>query len=301
MKKLLATLLFLICLSAATAYATVLPPDNYDIEFYDATGIYATPAVQLSQNLTVRDFREDEGGKGVSTLRYNSKTIPVIQSYNGEAEIYYDNGSKTGWVYTDYLVINPSWYYCDQAVPVYAYGDKNAPRVGYVAKGTKMPIIQELNDWYVVSLRAAAGFIRKTSSSSSSYTPTITAAPYYPPVTAVPNNSAIQPYMLTNLVKAELYYGGRVISTTTPGTLITLSSLLTSTQDMGGKMAKCPFNAVLVLTLSTGRNVVLELATDSCCTYRMDGRDYSYARNLWSAQNGLTNQVLFDLFNVKLP
>ena len=81
--------------------------------------------------------------------------------------------------------------------------------------------------------------------------------------------------------------------------LAALEELLTSVNDLGGTMAGCPFTAVLYLELANGQAIELQIATDSCCVYRVDGRDYQYARNLWDPEEGSPdNSVLFGLFGV---
>ena len=64
-------------------------------------------------------------------------------------------------------------------------------------------------------------------------------------------------------------------------------------------VAGCPFTATLTLMLRDGQKVELLLATDSCCIYRVDGRDYRYARNFVDAKEGAPdNSVLFSLFGM---
>ena len=142
MKKLFAMLLIL-TLCASCASATILPATGVDEDFKRWTGIECTPAVVLCQTLSVLDNRGDQGGKKVETLRYSGQTIPVIESWDGWAKIYYSDGNKTGWVHNEYLLMDPAWYICDEGTPVYAYPDGMAPRVGYLASGTKLPIITE--------------------------------------------------------------------------------------------------------------------------------------------------------------
>ena len=68
-------------------------------------------------------------------------------------------------------------------------------------------------------------------------------------------------------------------------------------------MAGCPFGAQLTLKLGSSAQmkyqvsqVTIELATDSCCVYRVDGRDYQYARSLKTEDNSPDNTLVFDLF-----
>ena len=86
---------------------------------------------------------------------------------------------------------------------------------------------------------------------------------------------------------------------TDPVLLNELSLLLTHTEDKGGTVSGCPFTAALTLENSSGEIIELTIATDSCCVYRVDGRDYAYARHLWSKEEGSpSNEVLFHLFGI---
>ena len=93
-----------------------------------------------------------------------------------------------------------------------------------------------------------------------------------------------------------LTYEGESIYANNTADMATLSSLLTTVSDMGGPVAGCPFGATLKLYLRDGSEVTLELATDSCCVYRVDGRDYRYARHLDSGEDHPDNTVLLELF-----
>lgn len=286
MKKFCLSLLVLL-LCTATASASILPATGVDEDFKAWTGLECTPAVVLCESLSILDARGDQGGKKVGSLLYTGKTIPVIESWDGYAKIYYADGTETGWVRNDYLMMDPAFYVCDESMQVYAYPDVMAPKIALLDKGTKLPILTEYDDgvsiggWVCVSLRGAAGWIRKTPADTVMST-------------------WFRPDQLTNIQEAQLIIGNSSpILCNDPAKLNTLSDLLTHVEDNGGMMAGCPFTATLTLWLADGSQVELQLATDSCCIYRVDGRDYSYARHLWNAEDGSPeNTVLFDLFQV---
>ena len=286
MKRFPALVLAMLLLINA-ASATILPATGVDEDFLAWTGISCTPAVVLCESLTVLDERGDQGGKPVEVKLYSGKTIPVIESWDGYAKIYYSDGNKTGWVRNEYLMMNPAWYVCDEAVAVYAYPDTMAPRVALLEKGTELPILTEyddresMNGWVCVSLRAAAGWIRKTPQDTV-------------------NQTFFRPEMLTDIAKAQLTFGGDTYLCSDAARLDELEELLTHVEDHGFAISGCPFTAVLSLTLADGSQVDLQLATDSCCVYRMDKRDYSYARHLWSADEGSPdNGVLLQVFGLQ--
>lgn len=286
MKKFVITLLLLLC-CAASALADILPATGVDEDFKAWTGLECTPAVVLCESLSILDNRGDQGGKKVGTLLYGN-TPPVIESWDGYAKIYYADGSKTGWVRNDYLMMDPAWYVCDDSTQVYAYPDVMSPRVALLDQGTKLPILTEYQDdtisgWVCVSLRGAAGWIRKTPKDTQSST-------------------SFRPESLNGITKAQLCLENYGPITCTDATLLAeLSPLLTNAEDKGGPVAGCPFTATLKLWLNDGTQTDLLLATDSCCTYRVDNRDYSYARHLWSDEEGSpTNDVLFGFFNIDI-
>jgi len=286
MKKLL-TLLLMITLCTASASATILPATGVDEDFKAWTGIDAVRAVVLCESLSVLDARGDQGGKKVDTLRYTGEGVLVIESWDGYAKVHYSDGKDPGWVRNDYLLMDPAWYVCDESVQVYAYPDTMAPRVALLDKGTKLPIITEykddsVNGWVCVSLRGAAGWIRKTPKDTVDQT-------------------WFRPEMLETITGAMLTYEGESIFASSAGNeemMAALSGLLVNARDMGGEMAGCPFGATLELHLADGSRVTLQLATDSCCVYRVDGRDYQYARHLDSGDDHPDNTVLLEVFDM---
>ena len=279
MKRILAIAIS-IMLFATTASATVLPPEGISAGYLSFTGIEAYRAVVLCESLSVCDERE---GKAIDKL-YFGDTFMTSESWDGWADCSYADGSKTGWVRSDYIVIDPAYYLTDAQTAVYAYGDTMAPRVALLDKGIKLPIVAEMDDWYVVSLRGASGWIRKT------------------PADTV-NQTWFRSEMLSDIVQADLVIGAERFALHDEEKLAQLSLLLCSTNDLGGPMAGCPFGAQLTLKLGSSAQmkyqvsqVTIELATDSCCVYRVDGRDYQYARSLKTEDNSPDNTLVFDLF-----
>lgn len=284
----LISFLIALLMTTACAQATILPAEETDRAILASTGLSCSPAVILCESLSVLDARGDQGGQVVDTLYYSgTETIPVLESWDGWAKICYGAGHQhQGWVNSDYLMFSPAWYVCDAQTQVYAWPDTMAPRVALLEKGTTLPILHETTgeyqqEWVCVSLRAAAGWIRKT------------------PADTV-GNTFFRPEMLSSITQARLTLPQGEYVLKSPEALALLSRLLTSVHDTGGETAGCPFGATLTLTLAAGDNITLNLATDSCCVYRVDGRDYQYARYLKTPDNGVDNAVLFSLFGVKL-
>lgn len=275
MKRLVIALISLL-LVFASAQATILPAEGVQQGFLSFTGLEGRRAVVLCETLSVCDQRE---GKKIATLQFGDPFI-VTESWDGWATCYAADGSLTGWVRSDYIMIDPAYYVTDDDTPVYAWGNTLAPRVALLEKGVTLPILLDREDWVVVSLRGAAGWIKKTPKDTVSET-------------------HFRPEMLQNITHAALTWNNQYIELTDPYKLSDLSAMLTNVEDKGGTMAGCPFGATLRVTAG-GQTYDLNLAVDSCCIYRIDNRDYAYARHLFTSEGAPDNTVLFSLFGVSL-
>jgi uncharacterized protein YgiM (DUF1202 family) len=127
------------------------------------------PAVVLCESLTLRE-KPDSSSKAVQTLKYGEQVIVVNadtkQGAKKENGFVYcclndSEDSPVGWVLADYIVVNPAWYVTEKKTTVYAWNDTAALKVALLDKGTKLPILKEEGDWYLVSLRGAVGWIQK--------------------------------------------------------------------------------------------------------------------------------------------
>lgn len=273
-----AAILCTLLLIVSCATASVLPAEGIQEGFLQFTGREGKRAVVLCESLSVCDQRD---GRTIHKLSYGDRFI-TTQGWDGWADCIYADGSVEGWVRSDYIMVDPAYYRADEAVQVYAYGDTMAPCVALLDKGTELPILHDAGEWFVVSLRGAAGWVRKTPADTVDQT-------------------WFRPENLSSFIAAQLDMNGTSYRLTDPASLNTLAQLLTNVNDLGGLMAGCPFGASLQLLLTDGQLVILELATDSCCVYRTDGRDYQYARHLKTGDSGVDNRLLFDLFGAALP
>ena len=125
------------------------------------------PAVVLCEELTLRE-KPDSSSKAIQTLDYGALPIVIdadlpkgAKEENGFVYCTVDDSedSPCGWVNSDYIVINPAWYVTEQKTMVYAWNDTAAPKIALLGKNTRLPILKEEGDWYLVSLRGAAGWI----------------------------------------------------------------------------------------------------------------------------------------------
>ena len=127
------------------------------------------PAVVLCEELTLRE-EPDASSKAVQTLNYGD--LPIVVNADLPTGAKEENGfvyctlgdsedSPCGWINSDYIVINPSWYVTETETAVYAWNDTAAPKIALLDKDTRLPILKEEGDWYVISLRGAVGWMHK--------------------------------------------------------------------------------------------------------------------------------------------
>ena len=127
------------------------------------------PAVVLCETLTLRES-SSSSSKALATLNYGDR--PIVVGADLPAGAKEENGfvycvlgdsedSPAGWLNADYIIINPAWYVTEKATAVYAWNDSTAPKVALLDNGTRLPILREEGNWYIVSLRGAVGWIHK--------------------------------------------------------------------------------------------------------------------------------------------
>ena len=246
----LVLILSVLCNAANISQAEILPAHG--------EGQIGYQAVVLCESLTVRQERS-ASSKSVKTLHYGD-TFAVQDSWDGWASCFTSDdvdAGQTGWVNSDYIIVNPTWYRTDDTTPVYAWNDTMAPKVALLSKGTVLPILKDEGEWLIVSLRGATGWIYKSASDRLTAETVETIR------------------LISNLDRAEL---------TTPKGTYTLS-------DQAGLRwieenfsiaqpivsAGCPFDATLTLYSTDGRTIVLQMATDSCRNFRTeDGSFFAY-------------------------
>ena len=127
------------------------------------------PAVVLCETLTLRE-KPNTSAKTVKTLNYGD--LPIVVGADLPEGPKEENGfvyctlgdsedSPCGWINSDYIFINPAWYVTEKKVTVYAWDDISAPKIALLDKDSRLPILKEEEDWYLVSLRGAVGWIQK--------------------------------------------------------------------------------------------------------------------------------------------
>ena len=120
-------------------------------------------SVVLCDSLSVRKGSSSDS-EVVETLHYGDRLM-VVDQKDGWAECFLSddvNAEAAGWVNASFIVIDPAWYRTDEKTTVYAWNDTAALKVAQLGKDTVLPILKEDEEWVVVSLRGAAGWIHKT-------------------------------------------------------------------------------------------------------------------------------------------
>ena len=156
------TALFLSLIFSGVVHAEIIQP-------YGPGQQIGYPAVVLCETLTLRE-KPSSSSKAIQTLSYGDR--PIVVGADLPARPKEENGfvyctlgdsedSPSGWIKSDFIIINPAWYRTEKETVVYAWNDTAAFKVALLDKGTRLPILKEEDAWYVVSLRGAAGWIHK--------------------------------------------------------------------------------------------------------------------------------------------
>ena len=122
------TALVLLIGSTATVYAEKLPPFGF--------GQIGLTTVALYDGLPVHK-EPDASSEVVTTLQFRDLIIVTEQSDGWARCVLGDSeDSLSGWVETEYIIVDPAWYRTDTATPVYAWNDTAAPRIAILDANT---------------------------------------------------------------------------------------------------------------------------------------------------------------------
>lgn len=118
-------------------------------------------AVVLCESLTVRQSRS-ASAKVVTTVPYGSMIIVTEEKDNWAKCVLSDSeDALSGWVNSEFIAIDPAWYRTDAKTTVYAWNDLTAPKVALLEKDVTLAILRIDEEWIVVSLRGASGWIHR--------------------------------------------------------------------------------------------------------------------------------------------
>lgn len=117
----------------------------------------------LCNTLTLRSEPSDSA-PAICTLDYGAKLyvgFPAEDNDEWYDATYMADVHASGYVKIAYVLLEPYWFESDAATPIHAYPSEDAERVALMPRGKRVAVIRETDDYYVVSLRGAAGFILK--------------------------------------------------------------------------------------------------------------------------------------------
>ena len=132
-----------------------------EILFPYGEGQIGYQAVVLCESLTVRQSRS-ASAKVVTTVPYGSMIIVTEEKDNWAKCVLSDSeDALSGWVNSEFIAIDPAWYRTDAKTTVYAWNDLTAPKVALLEKDITLAILRIDEEWIVVSLRGASGWIHR--------------------------------------------------------------------------------------------------------------------------------------------
>ena len=120
---------------------TLITPAYADVIPSQGAGQIGFQAVVLCDKLTVRQD-PGAGSAVVRTLDYGT-VFSTFDDENGWSDVFIGDdvdGERVGWVKSDYIFIDPSWYVTEDQTPVYAWGSTSAPKVALLDPGEKLAI-----------------------------------------------------------------------------------------------------------------------------------------------------------------
>lgn len=112
----------------------------------------------ISRNVSLR-VSANENAKLIRSAK-NGEELNILGGDEGWYAIELDDGT-IAYALSAYIMLNPKIIYLCSGAPVYAAPMLTDKRVGYVSAGDTFIVIAETENYYLVNLRMAAGYIPK--------------------------------------------------------------------------------------------------------------------------------------------
>lgn len=112
----------------------------------------------ISQNAAVREDMSESSTKIFTA--HNGDIFNIIGEQSDWYQVWLEDGT-IAWVHSWYMVMAPKIVYLCEGAPVYAAPELTDKRVGYVTAGDHYTVIAEDDDYYIINLRTAAGYLPK--------------------------------------------------------------------------------------------------------------------------------------------
>jgi len=143
--------------ASAIDYALAIPNEAWD------NGLRR--AVVLVSGLSLREAPSDSAKR--LQLMPNGSHGYILEEREGKLLVQYHLRTKngyeqyTGWINQEYTLENPAFIHLKNRTKVYAFASEYAPTVGQTQINQRLAVIGQVDDYYVVNLRSASGFIKK--------------------------------------------------------------------------------------------------------------------------------------------
>ena len=138
--------------ATAIDYALAIPPEALDRR-----------AVVLVEGLSLREAPSESAKRLV--LMPNGSHGYILDEQEGWLYVDYYTRGKTkyeryqGWVQQQYTVETPAYIHLKNRTQVYAFASPYAPVVALTQTGGRFAVIGQVDNYYVISIRSASGFI----------------------------------------------------------------------------------------------------------------------------------------------
>ncbi|MDR0897615.1 MAG: hypothetical protein LBN04_07135 [Oscillospiraceae bacterium] len=120
------------------------------------------PGVVISENVSLRDEPRTNATRLARVP--NGAVLDIWAEADGWYTVnYYDKDGQVfhGFVRADFIVVNPVYITTTQSTYVYSTPSRSSKKVGQITTGGQLLVIGEYNNFWVVNLRMASGFIYK--------------------------------------------------------------------------------------------------------------------------------------------
>jgi hypothetical protein len=120
------------------------------------------PGVVISENVSLRETPRTNATRLARVP--NGAVLDIWAEADGWFTVtYYDKDGKVfqGYVRADFVVVNPVYLTTTQSTYVYSTPSRSSKKVGQITTGGQLLVIGEYNNFWVVNLRTASGFVYK--------------------------------------------------------------------------------------------------------------------------------------------
>lgn len=178
MKKVLGIIAIILSLFQSCAFAETIDRENADSTMFHGDYIKENEiresrettnehpmAFVLCETLNIYS-QNDIQSEVIGTLDY-SKSVEVLEeSENLYYILFYDLSNnniseKNGWISKEYVILDPPYYIANHPSPVLALPQTNAKKLCYLSTYDSLRVIGEINEYYIVSINCATGFVIK--------------------------------------------------------------------------------------------------------------------------------------------